>query len=132
MYSSAVSLVLYVRWSEEPLVWAVERRLNVLVAKAKSGLSAKALLSGVQLMEKLHIIRLITTDIHWMHTRADGKRWARKVSQSRWQRGTMWGPSQHAVGIGHLGGVGFPRRLQHRLSGEWVMRLASPGSGYPC
>ena len=37
-------------------MWAVERHLNVLAARGKSGSTAKVLVSGIRLLEKVHII----------------------------------------------------------------------------
>ena len=61
------------------MVDAVERRLNVLAAKGKSGSSATALISGMRLLEKLRIIKTVITEVHWMQARAIGKGWARRA-----------------------------------------------------
>ena len=75
-YSSALQQALYHSPSEGPLLWTVERRLNVLVAKGTTGSNTKALVSGIRLLEKLHIIQPIIRDVHCMQTRAGAKRWA--------------------------------------------------------
>ena len=57
-------LVTYNRPPKELLVWAVQQRLNTLAAKGKSGPGAKLLVSGIQLVKKLHMIWSIITDVH--------------------------------------------------------------------
>ena len=78
-YSSAIRRALYDKPSEEPILWAVERRLNVLAAKGKSGSNAKVLVSSITLPEKLHIMQPIIRDVHWMQTMAVAKRWAHRA-----------------------------------------------------
>ena len=78
-YSIAIRQALYDRPLEEPRLWAVERRLHVLAARDKSGWSAKVLVLGIRLLDKLHIIRPIIQDIHYMQTSVVAKRWARRA-----------------------------------------------------
>ena len=78
-YTSALRQALLAGTPDELLVDAVERRLNALAAKRKSGSSATALISGVRLLEKLHIIQAVVTEVHWMQARAIGKGWARRA-----------------------------------------------------
>ena len=78
-YTSALRQALLASTPDELLVDAVERRLNALAAKRKSGSSATALISGVRLLEKLRIIQAVVTEVHWMQARAIGKGWARRA-----------------------------------------------------
>ena len=78
-YTSALRQALLAGTPDELLVDAVERRLNALAATGKSGSSATALISGVQLLEKLRIIQAVVTEVHWMQARAVGKGWARRA-----------------------------------------------------
>ena len=78
-YTSALRQALLASSPNELLVDAMERRLNVLAAKGKSGSSANGLISGVRLLEKLRIIKTVVTEVHWMQARAIGKGWARKA-----------------------------------------------------
>ena len=78
-YTSALRQALLAGTPDELLVDAVERRLNILAARGKSGSSATALISGVRLLEKLRIIQAVVTEVHWMQARAIGKGWARRA-----------------------------------------------------
>ena len=78
-YTSALRQALLASSPDELLVDAMERRLNVLAAKGKSGSSANGLISGVRLLENLRIIKTVVTEVHWMQARAIGKGWARKA-----------------------------------------------------
>ena len=78
-YTSALRQALLAGTPDELLMGAVERRLNALGAKRKSGSSATALISGVRLLEKLRIIQAVVTEVHWMQARAIGKGWARRA-----------------------------------------------------
>ena len=78
-YTSALRQALLTGTPDEPLVNPVERRLNALAAKRKSGSSATALISGVRLLEKLRIIQEVATEVHWMQARAIGKGRARRA-----------------------------------------------------
>ena len=78
-YTSALRQALLASTPDELLVDAVERRLNALAAKRKSGSSATALISGVRLLEKLRIIQAVVTEVRWMQARAIGKGWARRA-----------------------------------------------------
>ena len=78
-YTNALRQALLASTPDELLVDAVERRLNALAAKRKSGSSAMALISGVRLLEKLRIIQAVVTEVQLMQARAIGKGWARRA-----------------------------------------------------
>ena len=78
-YTSALRQALLAGTPDELLVDTVERRLNALAARGKSGSSATALISGVRLLEKLRIIQAVVTEVHWMQARAIRKGWARRA-----------------------------------------------------
>ena len=82
-FSSVIRQALHDRPSEEPLLWAVEQRLNALAARGKSGSNVKAPVSRIRLAEKLHIMRPIIHDVHRMQTRAIAKRWSRVGSHNQ-------------------------------------------------
>ena len=97
-YTSALRQALLASTPDELLADAVERRLNALAAKRKSGSSGTALISGVRLLEKLRIIQAVVTEVHWMQARAIGKGWARRAQPkpvATWDRvemiTTSWG-----------------------------------------
>ena len=120
------------RPSEEPLLWVVERRLNVLAARGKSGSSTKVWVSGIRLLEKLHIIVPLIHDVHWMLTRAVAKRWARRVQP---KPVATW---DHIEAITTTGDIGcgadlcFWPSVALSFFGEWVMQPALCGNVFQC
>ena len=125
-YTSALRQALLASTPDKLLVDAVERRLNALAAKRKSGSSATALISGMRLLEKLRIIQAVVTEVHWMQARAIGKRWAIFGPSARW---TVLGPGPIQVPpyLKHCERVARFRRLTRqweRGGGGW----ASPAS----
>ena len=124
--SGAVRQGLYDRPSEEPLLWVVERRLNVLAARRKRGSNAKTLVSRIRLMEKLHIIKPI---IHPTWLRVLGRQLLPPPPPKGRPTTTDQGKGKGRSVVRPMGTVAYRGKGQGKGKGRGEGRLGQGGRG---